>query len=737
MKAIDFNSMVTGTLIRLHGMLFTKIDLDTFAQTKRHYFDTLFSHPHSSFPQPISSSTGHQPSAYVTTDLNDSQLYWLESIILNISSLYNFNYSTSPLAKLLFINKRIWLLNNKEDKNMNDDDMDDLLKKQQEELHQFLETLKDSILFSYAIDLVCQTAVELLSRYVKYNDHEESALSIPSPSLPTFPSVSLSIQYNKIFLFGKQSTTTPTTNEEDGFNDNTDTLSNNQQQSQVNNNDNDAPWFIYIELLLQWMLVSGICIRTNHLNSSIWELLVGRIILPNERHGHHETYDDESKIVPSFWPLLMSCFTKLLHSLSEELQYKIMNWYLMNNDDEDDDDDGHAIYRNKYITHILKMGPSFPEEEEIRGLGWMDDLFVGKYQDSKNLMKEEVEDEDDNEKFMVEESRCIRILNYGFWLVKQMSHVLEFDPVNKVFLVNNDLSSNHSTKEENITKTTEMLPILTAMDDAVLFESDSLQDPTTSNDENNDGDQYSRLYNDIIFNNNKLSDDNTDKEEEDDDDGMMGQLKKRREQLQSMINTMTEEKKHLETFGYQPLSNRRVKERELRLNRLREKVIPGQTVLVFDTNCFIGHLETIRKLFQGASWSIVIPLVVVTELDGLKGNAPPLGTIADDALKLIETTLAKKPRRDHPSLRIQTSHHNFLYDISIRSEQFVFGETDKNLDDLVLSTCLWWMKKQQHLSSPSSTVPVCLVTADRNLSVKARARDVQVIPVSGLIEINP
>jgi hypothetical protein len=76
-----------------------------------------------------------------------------------------------------------------------------------------------------------------------------------------------------------------------------------------------------------------------------------------------------------------------------------------------------------------------------------------------------------------------------------------------------------------------------------------------------------------------------------------------------MLATMTQEKKHADTYGYQKLHMTRGKEREARLNRIREKVIPGQTVLVLDTNCFIGHIDAIRRLIQGGSWSIVIPLV--------------------------------------------------------------------------------------------------------------------------------
>ena len=130
----------------------------------------------------------------------------------------------------------------------------------------------------------------------------------------------------------------------------------------------------------------------------------------------------------------------------------------------------------------------------------------------------------------------------------------------------------------------------------------------------------------------------------------------------------------------------------------------------------------------------MLHLIVVTELDGLRTNPQRLGLVAQQGIELLQQTLAEKPKQS-TSLRIQTSHNNFMNDISIRSEQFVFGETDKNLDDLVLSSCLWWIS--QHTTQDDMTVPVCLVTGDKNLSVKARARDVEVIPVSAVIQLTP
>lgn len=123
-------------------------------------------------------------------------------------------------------------------------------------------------------------------------------------------------------------------------------------------------------------------------------------------------------------------------------------------------------------------------------------------------------------------------------------------------------------------------------------------------------------------------------------------------------------------------------------------------------------------------------------MDGLRTNTHRLGLMAQQGIELLETTLAAKPKQS-TSLRIQTSHNNFMNDISIRSEQFVFGESDKNLDDLILSSCLWWISQQSVQEDGDKTVPVCLVTGDRNLSVKARARDVEVVPVSAIIQLTP
>jgi predicted ribonuclease YlaK len=127
---------------------------------------------------------------------------------------------------------------------------------------------------------------------------------------------------------------------------------------------------------------------------------------------------------------------------------------------------------------------------------------------------------------------------------------------------------------------------------------------------------------------------------------------------------------------------------------------------------------------------------VITELDGLRSNQSTLGTAAQEALAYLEQIFSqnKSQGTKQGHLRIQTSHNNFLHDISMRSEQFMWGETDRNLDDLILSVCIWWAGQPSTDAYPAAQ-KVCLVTSDRNLSVKARARDIRVADISSLSRI--
>ncbi|ORZ19540.1 hypothetical protein BCR42DRAFT_409989 [Absidia repens] len=700
---VETDKMISGLFIRLHGMLFTKINLDAFTQMKRRYFETLF--PATPILRPMNDPASSSPSPQSpSTTLSCRHLFWFETIVLNLSSLYTYDYATSTLTKALTLHKTAWIAKHE----TRGDDGASTQQQQHSSLENVLGTLDDSILFGHSIDLICQLVVELVSRSVN-NDLDV----IASPALPALPPVVLNVKANETLLFGTSDAndTDVTGMMDDGA------------------LDDDRPWLIYIYVLLHWMVVTGIGVAGSD-GKSVWERIIGQVPTKSTEAANNNM----DKITRTFWPLLMTLLTQLLQELPEAQRYQLIDRHLLDTNNPwapDEQECGSAGSRtwDDYIAYMMGPYPTLPEDDYLRGIGWLDDVLRIKNDNNDRSQGDTTTAMD------MYLQRRIRILDYGFTLVKQMHQTLEYDPVENAFMVKPPSAPEpvHEEEESAILvddddDDTEMLPILTAMDDAVLFDSTNgiVDDEIQQVDDANGSDSL------------PLNTDDVGETDDDDDDGMMGQLKKRRQHLQSMLATMTEEKRHAATYGYQKLTMRRGKEREARLNRIREKVIPGQTVLVLDTNCFIGHMDAIRKLIQGGAWPIVIPLVVITELDGLKGNAAPLGTVAEQALQLIETALASKQNR-RDAIRIQTSHHNFMYDISIRSEQFIFGETDKNLDDLILSTCLWWNnhKKQQQQQQQGMGVPVCLVTADRNLSVKARARDVQVIPVSGLMEINP
>uniref|UniRef100_A0A7N8Y167 Telomerase-binding protein EST1A n=1 Tax=Mastacembelus armatus TaxID=205130 RepID=A0A7N8Y167_9TELE len=159
--------------------------------------------------------------------------------------------------------------------------------------------------------------------------------------------------------------------------------------------------------------------------------------------------------------------------------------------------------------------------------------------------------------------------------------------------------------------------------------------------------------------------------------------------------------------------------------------------LVPDTNGFIDHLEGLKKLLQCGAYIIVVPLIVITELDGLAkgqdnfgGGAGP-GVRTGSRARLAVAFLEKGFEAREPCLRALTSRGNQLESIAFRSED-TSGQQGNN-DDVILSCCLHYCKDKAKDFMPdqkNGTVrlqrEVVLLTDDRNLSVKALTRNVPV-----------
>lgn len=159
--------------------------------------------------------------------------------------------------------------------------------------------------------------------------------------------------------------------------------------------------------------------------------------------------------------------------------------------------------------------------------------------------------------------------------------------------------------------------------------------------------------------------------------------------------------------------------------------------LVPDTNGFIDHLSSLITLLDCRKFILVVPLIVINELDGLaKGPemehraAGYARQVQERARKSIEFLEERFEGRDN-CLRALTSRGNELESISFRSEDTT-GQQGNN-DDLILSCCLHYCNDKAKDFMPSNKDDpirllreVVLLTDDRNLRVKALTRNVPV-----------
>ncbi|XP_026783660.2 telomerase-binding protein EST1A isoform X1 [Pangasianodon hypophthalmus] len=163
--------------------------------------------------------------------------------------------------------------------------------------------------------------------------------------------------------------------------------------------------------------------------------------------------------------------------------------------------------------------------------------------------------------------------------------------------------------------------------------------------------------------------------------------------------------------------------------------------LVPDTNCFIDHLEGLKKLLACGTYILVVPLIVITELDGLaKGqecrDVDSVGEAAharlvQECAKAAVAFLEKGFEAREPGLRALTSRGNQLESIAFRSED-TSGQKGNN-DDVILSCCLHYCQDKAKDFMPAQRDgpvrlhrEVVLLTDDRNLRVKALTRNVPV-----------
>jgi len=160
-------------------------------------------------------------------------------------------------------------------------------------------------------------------------------------------------------------------------------------------------------------------------------------------------------------------------------------------------------------------------------------------------------------------------------------------------------------------------------------------------------------------------------------------------------------------------------------------VVPGYSVLVLDTNILLSSLSVVASIIESLRWTVVIPVPVIMELDGLGSNISQLGEAAQEAVAYITSHV-----RSHAmSLKVQTSKGNYLTSLNVRTEQVEFSDEaswDRCMDDLILKAAIWqdehWIDRSVLLKAGGAVrdtkgaVKVVLLSLDRNLRLKARSR---------------
>ena len=102
------------------------------------------------------------------------------------------------------------------------------------------------------------------------------------------------------------------------------------------------------------------------------------------------------------------------------------------------------------------------------------------------------------------------------------------------------------------------------------------------------------------------------------------------------------------------------------------RMVPGYTTLVIDTNVLLSLLPVFNTLVESHKWTVVVPLPVIMELDGLASDSSPLG----DAAKAASASITSYLRSHNVSLKVLTSKGNYPPDLNICTEQVDFGQLE-------------------------------------------------------------
>lgn len=390
-KGLSFTKAIADLFIRLHGMLFTKIGLDQFPEIRRQFFEMLFpsADKHHGFEKTVCIAKDENHAS--TTDPNEmtgAELFWLQLVVLSISALYSYNYPSAPLTKLLTLHYRtLFATDSALDNGTDSKNLD----AKAEAANALIQELRDNVLILHGIDLLCQVALELFKCYCDSSPNVTRPRAAFMPTLPKMPS---SFSDNLEFIFGRK--------------DGGASTSKTPVHEEAVQNARGEAWLVFIEILLQWMVSTCICVPPSRSEPSPWERLFG--------FATTDKRADMSKISPAFWYELLAFLNKLLWSVPEEKRYEIVNKHLLPEQDiwERLEMPMSETVVAEYWSSLIAQGPSLPEESSLRGLGWIDETTC-KLPQNADCTPEKHAVLPDQSNLL--ERRKLKILDYGFALV--------------------------------------------------------------------------------------------------------------------------------------------------------------------------------------------------------------------------------------------------------------------------------------------------------------------------------
>ncbi|KZP22314.1 hypothetical protein FIBSPDRAFT_1018005 [Athelia psychrophila] len=117
-------------------------------------------------------------------------------------------------------------------------------------------------------------------------------------------------------------------------------------------------------------------------------------------------------------------------------------------------------------------------------------------------------------------------------------------------------------------------------------------------------------------------------------------------------------------------------------------IVPGYSVLVVDTNILLSSLSMLASVIESLRWTVIVPLPVIMELDGISANTSQPGETTKPAMSYLTSHV----RSHSTSLKVQTSKGNYLTSLTFRAEQVDFKDEaswERNMDDSILCAAIW------------------------------------------------